>query len=170
MIYYYFTSKEALFRTVVAGKLERRTHASVEPHQGVTEHLIAAQRVTLSDLDYVRLLQWEALEHPRLVDLDGRRATVYADLIDAVREDQAKGALPEELDAEAPAGLYGYQPDPGTSEYPLALISPASERTISSTLAELPRPEVRLLMHPDDAESRGLKEGDDIAIRTLEQS
>ena len=34
---------------------------------------------------------------------------------------------------------------------PLALISPASDRTISSTLAELPRPEVRLLMHPDDA-------------------
>ena len=32
------------------------------------------------------------------------------------------------------------------------LISPASERTISSTLGELPRPDVRLDMHPDDAE------------------
>ena len=41
-----------------------------------------------------------------------------------------------------PPGLYGYQPDPATPEFPLALISPASERTISSTLAELPRPEV----------------------------
>ncbi len=37
------------------------------------------------------------------------------------------------------------------ASFPLALISPASEKTISSTLAELPRPEVRLLMHPDDA-------------------
>jgi anaerobic selenocysteine-containing dehydrogenase len=60
--------------------------------------------------------------------------------------------------------LYGYQPDPATMEFPLALISPASERTISSTLSELPRPEVRLLMHPDDASARGLSDGDDVRI------
>ena len=65
---------------------------------------------------------------------------------------------------EAPAGLYGYQPDPATAEFPLALISPASERTISSTLAELPRPDVRLLMHPDDAAARGLEDGDAVRI------
>jgi anaerobic selenocysteine-containing dehydrogenase len=70
----------------------------------------------------------------------------------------------ETLDAQAPAGLYGYQPDPATAEFPLALISPASERTISSTLAELPRPEVRLLMHPDNAAERGLKEGDAVRV------
>jgi anaerobic selenocysteine-containing dehydrogenase len=69
-----------------------------------------------------------------------------------------------ELDREAPAGLYGYQPDPATPEFPLALISPASERSISSMLAELPRPEVRLLMHPDDAEARGLKDGDPVRV------
>lgn len=68
------------------------------------------------------------------------------------------------LDAEAPAGLYGYQPDPATAEFPLALITPASERTISSTLAELPRPEVRLLMHPADAAARGLAEGDSARV------
>ena len=72
--------------------------------------------------------------------------------------------FPAGLDAEAPAGLYGYQPDPGTAEFPLALISPASERTVSSTLAELPRPDVHLLMNPDDAAARGLKEGDAIRI------
>ena len=44
----------------------------------------------------------------------------------------------------------------GPTEYPLALISPASERTISSTLGELPRPAVRLDMHPDDAAARGI--------------
>jgi anaerobic selenocysteine-containing dehydrogenase len=73
--------------------------------------------------------------------------------------DRKADLFPEALDAQAPAGLYGYQPDPATDDYPLALISPASERTISSTLAELPRPEVRLLMHPDDADVRGLKDG-----------
>jgi anaerobic selenocysteine-containing dehydrogenase len=68
------------------------------------------------------------------------------------------------LDRQAPAGLYGYQPDPATPDFPLALISPASERSISSTLAELPRPEVRLLMHPDDANARGLKDGDPVRV------
>jgi anaerobic selenocysteine-containing dehydrogenase len=44
------------------------------------------------------------------------------------------------------------------------LISPASDKTISSTLAEIPRPEVRLLMHPDDAAGRGIADGDEIRI------
>jgi anaerobic selenocysteine-containing dehydrogenase len=72
--------------------------------------------------------------------------------------------FPEALDAAAPAGLYGYQVDPATSDYPLALISPASERTISSILSELPRPEVRLLMHPDDATERAVTDGDEVRI------
>lgn len=72
--------------------------------------------------------------------------------------------FPESLGASAPLGLYGYQPDPATSEYPLTLISPASDRTISSMLSELPRPEVRLLMHPDDARDRDLKDGDPVRI------
>jgi anaerobic selenocysteine-containing dehydrogenase len=78
--------------------------------------------------------------------------------------DRKADLFPERLEAEAPAGLYGYQPDPATSEFPLALISPASERTVSSTLAELPRPDVHLLMNPADAAARGLKEGDAIRI------
>ena len=45
-------------------------------------------------------------------------------------------------------GLYRFQPDPATEQYPLTLISPASERTISSTLGELPRPDVKLLDAP----------------------
>lgn len=72
--------------------------------------------------------------------------------------------FPDALDREAPAGLYTYQPDPGTAAFPLALISPASERSITSTLAELPRPEVRLLMHPDDAAARHLRDGDGVRV------
>jgi anaerobic selenocysteine-containing dehydrogenase len=71
---------------------------------------------------------------------------------------------PEALAHEARAGLYVYQPDPGTRDFPLALISPASDKTISSTLAEIPRPEVRLLMHPEDAGARGIADGDDIRL------
>jgi anaerobic selenocysteine-containing dehydrogenase len=72
--------------------------------------------------------------------------------------------FPAALESSAPAGLYRYQPDPATDRYPLSLNSPASDRTISSTLGELPRPDVKLLMHPDDAAARGLAEGDLVRI------
>ena len=78
--------------------------------------------------------------------------------------DRKVNLFPAALDASAPIGLYRYQPDPETARYPLALISPASERTISSTLAELPRPDVKLLMHPDDAQARGLEQNDVVRI------
>jgi anaerobic selenocysteine-containing dehydrogenase len=67
---------------------------------------------------------------------------------------------PEDLDREAPLGLYGFQPDPATEAFPLALISPASERTVSSTLGELNRPPVAVDVNPDDAETRGIEDGD----------
>jgi anaerobic selenocysteine-containing dehydrogenase len=78
--------------------------------------------------------------------------------------DRKVDLFPEDLDKQAPMGLYGYQPDPATAEFPLAMISPASERTISSTLGELPRPEVRLEMNPEDAQARGITEGDAIRV------
>ena len=78
--------------------------------------------------------------------------------------DQRAHLFPSALDRESPAGLYAYQPDPASEQFPLALISPASERTISSTLGELSRPEVRLQIHPDDAAARGLEDGVDVRI------
>ena len=78
--------------------------------------------------------------------------------------DRKVNLFPAALDAATPIGLYRYQPDPETAQYPLALISPASERTISSTLGELARPDVKLLMHPDDARARGLEENDVVRI------
>lgn len=78
--------------------------------------------------------------------------------------DRKVNLFADDLDASAPAGLYRYQPDPATALYPLTLISPASEKTISSTLGELPRSDVKLLMHPDDAEVRGLADNDLVRI------
>jgi anaerobic selenocysteine-containing dehydrogenase len=72
--------------------------------------------------------------------------------------DQKVHLFPDHLDREAPLGLYGFQSDPATEQYPLALISPASERTVSSTLGELPRPAVMLDIHPDDAAARDVDE------------
>lgn len=72
--------------------------------------------------------------------------------------------FPELLDRGAPAGMYGYQPDPATDEYPLALISPASEKTVSSTLGELRERAGVLQMHPADAQARGLSTDDPVRV------
>jgi anaerobic selenocysteine-containing dehydrogenase len=87
----------------------------------------------------------------------GGRPVQFVDVMPRTA-DRKVHLCPEELDRVAPLGLYGFQPDPGTAQYPLALISPASERTVSSTLGELPRPAVVVDMHPADAAARGLQE------------
>jgi anaerobic selenocysteine-containing dehydrogenase len=71
---------------------------------------------------------------------------------------------PAGLDKEAPLGLYGYQADPGSERYPFALISPASERTVSSTLGELARPDVVVDINPQDAEPHQIEDGDAVRL------
>jgi anaerobic selenocysteine-containing dehydrogenase len=78
--------------------------------------------------------------------------------------DQKIDLFPPALEAEAPLGLYAFQPDPASERFPLALISPASDRTISSTMGELPRPAVALLMNPGDAAPRGLKNDEPVKV------
>jgi anaerobic selenocysteine-containing dehydrogenase len=61
-------------------------------------------------------------------------------------------------------GAYHYEADPATDDFPLALISPASERTISSTLAEF-RPGIATLkIHPEDAIARSIVDDDEIRV------
>ena len=70
---------------------------------------------------------------------------------------------PAELDREA-GGLYVYKPDPGTAEFPLALISPALSTQISSTFGQLRRREVPLEIAPADAAARGIGDGDTVRV------
>jgi anaerobic selenocysteine-containing dehydrogenase len=72
--------------------------------------------------------------------------------------------FPEALAKEGPAGLYGFQPDPATDRYPLALISPASEKTVSSTLGELRERAAMVHMHPVDAAARGVSQNDPVRV------
>jgi anaerobic selenocysteine-containing dehydrogenase len=102
-------------------------------------------------------------EQGRAVPPFGFRPIQFVDVMPKT-PDQKVDLFPETLEAEAPTGLYTFQADPGSERFPLALISPASNKTISSTLGELPRPGVFLLMHPADAAPRGLKDGDPIKV------
>jgi anaerobic selenocysteine-containing dehydrogenase len=72
--------------------------------------------------------------------------------------------FPEHLEHESAAGLYRYIPEAVEPGFPLALLSPASDRTISSTLGDLVTREAELVMHPLDAHARGLEEGASVRV------
>ena len=78
--------------------------------------------------------------------------------------DQKVNLYPASIAGDAPAGLYGYQPDPATEQYPLALISPATEKSISSTLGELRERAAMLHINPADAAARGIAQSDAVRV------
>ena len=78
--------------------------------------------------------------------------------------DRRMRLVPEELDREAPEGLYAFRPDPATASFPLALISPATDRTVSSTLGELHTAQVPLELSPEDAQTRGIAGGEIVRV------
>jgi anaerobic selenocysteine-containing dehydrogenase len=115
------------------------------------------------------LLHWS----PRIQEDAGRDGFAYPDtgwapiqFVDAfpLTPDRKIHLVPEALDREAPFGLYAFQDDPATAAYPLALISPATNRTISSSLGGLYKDMAALEMHPDDAAPRGIRSGDPVRI------
>jgi anaerobic selenocysteine-containing dehydrogenase len=78
--------------------------------------------------------------------------------------DERVDLFPEALERESKAGLYCYIPETADDRFPLALLSPASDRTISSTMGELVEAPANLVMHPLDARARKLEEGADVRV------
>src|SRR5436190_395194 len=78
--------------------------------------------------------------------------------------DRKRNLFPEAIAGDAPLGMYGYQPDPATERFPLALISPSTEKTISSTLGELRERAAVVHIHPDDAGPRGIAQSDPVRV------
>jgi anaerobic selenocysteine-containing dehydrogenase len=80
---------------------------------------------------------------------------------------------PAELDQEAPGGLYCFHSENGDGgkggkgdrePYPFALISPATSRTICSTLGELDRRAPVVELHPVDARRLGIEPGSQVRV------
>lgn len=74
--------------------------------------------------------------------------------------------VPPALDEQA-AGLYQYKPEPGTREFPLALISPALATQISSTFGQLREKPAEIEISAEDAAARGITSG--AAVRVWNQ-
>jgi anaerobic selenocysteine-containing dehydrogenase len=104
-------------------------------------------------------LEREGLAHPDC----GFAPIQFADSF-PLTPDRKVHLVPAALDREAPRGLYTFQEDPASPSFPLALISPATSRTISSTFGQLVRKRIPLEIHPGDAAARGISEGDAVRV------
>jgi anaerobic selenocysteine-containing dehydrogenase len=129
-----------------------------------TEEPLGELDVLMQVLDSMPPAAAEQLRESRLAAPDCGRTPVQFQDVFPRTPDGKVDLFPAALAAEAPAGLYAFRADPSTERYALALISPATDKTISSTLGELSHREAALLMHPDDAASRALQDGDVVRI------
>ena len=60
--------------------------------------------------------------------------------------------------------LYVYREQEPDPRFPLVLISPASDKTISTVLGELAQEEPRLILHPEEVRARGLRDGQPVRV------
>ncbi len=104
--------------------------------------------------------------------LAGERPVQFVDVFPRTA-DRKIHLVPAELDREASTsgetgGLYSFRENPhANASFPLTLISPATNRTISSTFGQLRRAQVPLEIHPDDAAPRGIANG--VAVRVFNE-
>jgi anaerobic selenocysteine-containing dehydrogenase len=71
---------------------------------------------------------------------------------------------PDALVRETAGALHRFRDDPATAAHPLALISPATAKQVSSTFGQLDRRPAAIVLHPDDAAARGLHDGDRVRV------
>lgn len=105
----------------------------------------------------------EVLEHGSATPPYGGAPVQFVDVF-PLTPDRKVHLFPVEIAGEAPAGLYGYQADPATEQFPLALISPATEKSVSSTLGELRERAAMIHINPADAAERGITQSDAVRV------
>jgi TetR/AcrR family transcriptional regulator len=102
MLYYYFGSKDDLFRAVLRQRLADRAPTAHERDRTGPGRVADLQDRLDDSADYVRLLMWEGLERGRRGEVEQEllRRESLAEWCDDVRDAQRRGVLPRELDAE----------------------------------------------------------------------
>jgi AcrR family transcriptional regulator len=102
MLYYYFGSKDDLFRAVLRQRLAERDAMARDRDRTGPGRLADLQDKLEGSSDYVRLLMWEGLERGRRREVEQEllRRESLVEWCDEVREGQRRGDLPDDLDAE----------------------------------------------------------------------
>jgi TetR/AcrR family transcriptional regulator len=99
MLYHYFGDKEGLFREMLRRKIAERQVWSEGLSGDPAESLPFWFEASCKDMQWARLLEWEALQggDEKVVDEEGRRAA-FAGAVEHVRLGQRNGQLTSEFD------------------------------------------------------------------------
>jgi AcrR family transcriptional regulator len=100
MLYHYFGNKEKLFRAVLRQKIAERRARADNLSSDPAERLPFWFKTGCADTDWIRLLEWEALQGigQKVID-EMERLAVAADWVKRLRQRQARGELSAEFDA-----------------------------------------------------------------------
>jgi AcrR family transcriptional regulator len=100
MLYHYFGNKEKLFRAVLRQKIAERRSWAADLPSDPAERLPFWFKTACADADWIRLLEWEALQGDgrKVIDETERRAQA-ADWLKRLRQRQTRGELSSEFDA-----------------------------------------------------------------------
>ncbi len=99
MLYHYFGDKEGLFREVLRRKMAERAAWLASAPEDPIERLPFWFQLACRDPDWIRMLEWEALQwgEEKVIDED-RRAQAFAGARERLRLMQEKGVLAKEFD------------------------------------------------------------------------
>ena len=100
MLYHYFGNKEKLFRAVLRQKIAERRAWGLNLSSDPAKRLPFWFKTACEDADWIRLLEWEALQSDgqKVIDENERRA-LAADWLKRLCLRQARGELSAEFDA-----------------------------------------------------------------------
>jgi AcrR family transcriptional regulator len=98
MLYHYFGDKEGLFRAVLRRKIAERQAWAENLSGAPAESLAFWFEASCRDLDWVRLLEWEALQGGEKVIDEKQRLAAVAGGLKRIRQRQARGHLSGEFD------------------------------------------------------------------------
>jgi TetR/AcrR family transcriptional regulator len=101
MLYYYFQSKDGLFREILRRRMQRSASSVAITDLPLDEQLVRLRRAYDSQDDYVRLLMWEALQMKpnRPLEDEEPRREAYQRWVEQTKQAQSEGRLPADLDA-----------------------------------------------------------------------
>jgi AcrR family transcriptional regulator len=100
MLYHYFGNKEKLFRAVLRHKIAERRAWATGLSGDPAERLPFWFKIACDDADWIRLLEWEALQSDgqKVID-ENERLAQAADWVKRLRQRQARKELSSEFDA-----------------------------------------------------------------------
>jgi AcrR family transcriptional regulator len=98
MLYHYFGGKEELFRAVLRRKITERQAWAESLSGDPAESLPFWFEATCKDIDWVRLLEWEAMQGGKTVIDEAERRKAVKRALARIRRQQAGGQISAEFD------------------------------------------------------------------------